>query len=250
VEFTLEKVAENIEPRCLEAFKKIIENDVKFISVGHIFISQKSETTSFGVSTLGTILLKDLVDKGYDCCVVSAQELCDCFFNFSDDKTRNEKLSKLIDYYESVHVLMITDFSDQFKAKSNSTFAVDKLIEFIMKRKVNGRYCIFCSSIHWSKFDELYKKNKLGDLILESGFKFEITTVLNKNRENASQKLASELNILSDYIAPTKVEKKVEIEPKVEEKKEQPSPEKKVVNHIFKDPIQRVKATPKKIMRK
>lgn len=221
VEFTLDAVKENFDKKCHEAFKVMIDNIVQVIATGHVFISQKSESTSFGVSTMGTILLKSLVDLNYDCCVVSAQEISDCFFNFSDDKTRNDRLSKLLDYYESVQVLMITEFSDQFKS-TTSSFRGEKFMDFLLKRKINNRHVIFCSSVHWKTFEVLYSKLKLPEHIKGNAIRFELQTNTARQRTSVADNLAKlpGMNKLAKYLDGD--EKKLVSPPK--EIKEDPPP--------------------------
>lgn len=182
VEFTLDLVRENFDQKCFDAFKVLTENAIQILSASHIFISQKSESTSFGVTTMGSILMKSLVDKGFDCCVVSAQEISDCFFNFGDDKDRNERLTKLLDYYEGVHILMITDFSDQFKNGNNSSFRGEKFMDFLLKRKINNRHVIFCSNLHWKTFSIMYDKIRLSEHINDNALKFELMTNMTKKK--------------------------------------------------------------------
>jgi hypothetical protein len=195
-------VKDSFDLKCFEAFSSVIDNAIQILSSSHIFLSQKSESTSFGVTTMGSILLKSLVDRGIDCCVVSAQEISDCFFNFGDSKDRNERLTKLLDYYEGVHCLMITDFSDQFKNGNNSSFRGEKFMDFLLKRKINNRHVIFCSNIHWKVFSLTYDKIRLSEHIKDNALMFELMTNLSKKRVAVIDNLRKlpGMGAITDYV--------------------------------------------------
>ena len=204
VEFTLENIAAIIDDQCIAAFREFRDAASQILHEGNILIYRNNDFNSFGVSTMGSILMKFLVDRGVDICSVPSKELCDCFFNFSDDKERNDRLTKLIDYYASVPVLLIDDFGDEFVGKKANTFISEKFMQFFMKRKVNNKNIIFCSGMSKDAIMDKYKATGLGEMLRMNCMEFKVKCKSGKGKTSFEEKFVGKykgkLSLVNDYM--------------------------------------------------
>lgn len=140
---------------CFEGITEIVGNIEDVIGKLNIFIHRNDDNHSYGTSTAGMLMIKELIRKGHECFVVSCSSLIDYFFGFGD-KTPDIQKKEMMDFIQFVPILLINDLAHEFKKHDGKDFLYMTFINFLGKRKLNGKMTILSTEMTMGEFEGDY----------------------------------------------------------------------------------------------
>jgi DNA replication protein DnaC len=156
LEISDDEMGKEFIPACFEAFKNLRENIVEFSKNLNLLVHKNKDDHSYGTSTVGFMLLKEMVRLKYDCYAIPTLSLMDTFFDFSTDEETNNNRLAVNEFLTKVPVLLIDDFNDEFSKKNDKTFIYNKFLNFLSKRLHGNKFTIITSNFDYDTLLNMY----------------------------------------------------------------------------------------------
>jgi DNA replication protein DnaC len=174
---------------CYDGLSELHSQIVNVVGKTNLFIHRHDDNHSYGTTTMGILLVKELIRKGYPAFVIPASSLVDYFFGFGETKLSAQK-QEMLDFVQSIPVLFINDITMEFKKGAGKDYLYTTLLSFLGKRKLNGKLTIMSTELTLKEFEGEYPGTIINHLRMHF-IAMSAKCHIGKNKQTAAEKFKS-----------------------------------------------------------